>query len=1298
MPPWLAARLNAHRSLRIAAWTLATLALLALLAWLALPPLLRSLAQDRLSQTLGRPVTLAAVHINPLTLTLQVDGLAIGAAAPGAPPTLEVAQLRVDADLRSLLRLAPVVEELRIEAPHLRLARLADGRYDIDDVLQRLRSPQTAPPADDKPARFALYNLSLVNGTVEFDDRPVSRMHQLQSLTLGVPFLSNLDETAIAVKVEPRLAFTLGGTRFDTGAQTTPFARDRAGLLTLRTGEIDLAAWLPYLPASVPLRPTRGHLLVDLGVQFTAPPGAPPQVVVKGQVKLRDFALADRNGATLAELPSLSVALADVQPLRRQVRLGAVELDGLRIDAQRDEQGRLNLLQAVQGVGGKATAAAQPPVKLAVAAASSAASGASSLAATETPAPTAWQLAVERLTLRDTALQWQDRAVQPAARLALQLPQLQLDTLSWPLREGAAPARLSADARIGVLQAADSSGDLHLEGQLGAAGGQLDAKAERWLLSLFAPYIAQSLKPQVDGQLSLVARAEWQGLPGAQAPLLTLPSLTLDNLRVAESRKPGTPALASLRSLTLKDLRLDTAQRRVGLAQLQLTQPVVEVRRGADGAFNLQQWLVSQGDAAGAAPTSPPAASTPEPAPWKLAVQDTSVSGGAVRWRDAAAGSEPVALDVAALRLAVKGVQWPAEAKSPWRVQGSAQLTAPSAERASDRSALGKLAWDGQLGLTPVAWRGSATVERFPVHAVAAYLGDALPVAILRAEAGWRGDIAATLAPAGLSLDVKGDARLTDLRVNARHTGEQTADYTTDDLLSWQSLALNGVTLALQPGAKPTVAIENAVLSDFFAKLLVTEQGRLNLTDLAPPPAVAASAPEASTEGAAPAAAVALSAPASPSAPVPVTAASDALAAGSASTAVSGATVSGTAAASGLPIDLRLGGVKLQNGRVDFTDRFVRPNYSAALSELNGQLGAFRSGSTDMATLALTGRVAGTALLDVSGSLNPTAHPLALDIHARATDLELAPLSPYAAKYAGYAIERGKLSMDVSYKIQPDGQLQAKNQVVLNQLTFGERVESPTATKLPVLLAVSLLKDRNGVIDLDLPIGGSINDPQFSVGGLIVKVIVNLLTKALFSPFALLSGGGDTDLSLVEFVPGTAQPAPASQAVMDKVAKALEERPALKMTVTGASDPQSERDAMQAAQLEARLQAERRQERLRAGEPAGATAPTLSADERVRLLKKVYGDTRLSDKPRNLVGLAKDVPPAEMEARLKASFPVTTDTARELALQRGLAVRDALIAKGLANERLFLAAPKLRASTDDDAHWTPRVQLSLGTQ
>mgnify|MGYP006181910487 CR=1 FL=1 len=162
---------------------------------------------------------------------------------------------------------------------------------------------------------------------------------------------------------------------------------------------------------------------------------------------------------------------------------------------------------------------------------------------------------------------------------------------------------------------------------------------------------------------------------------------------------------------------------------------------------------------------------------------------------------------------------------------------------------------------------------------------------------------------------------------------------------------------------------------------------------------------------------------------------------------------------------------------------------------------------------------------------------------ASARGIELAPLSPYSGKYVGYGIEKGKLSVSIAYKIEND-QLTAQNNVVLDQLTFGAPVDSPDAIKAPILLAVSLLKDRNGVIDINLPISGSLSDPQFSIGGLVVKVIVNLIVKAATSPFALLGSmfGGGEELSNIEFAPGRDINVAAND-VRDRVSSALDELP-----------------------------------------------------------------------------------------------------------------------------------------------------------
>ena len=209
-------------------------------------------------------------------------------------------------------------------------------------------------------------------------------------------------------------------------------------------------------------------------------------------------------------------------------------------------------------------------------------------------------------------------------------------------------------------------------------------------------------------------------------------------------------------------------------------------------------------------------------------------------------------------------------------------------------------------------------------------------------------------------------------------------------------------------------------------------------------------------------------------------------------------------------------------------------------------------------------------------------------------------------------------------------------------------------------LAVALLKDRNGVIDINLPISGSLSDPQFSLTGLIFKVIVNLIGKALTAPFALLGGvAGSDSLEVVEFVPGTARLTEAAMATLGKVATALLDRPSLLLTAAGSADAQAERLPYQRATLDAKL----------AREKPGA--PALAAAER---------------------------------DKLQAAIPADDAAMQELALQRGLAVREALIARGLPAARLFIAAPKLHvagadsaASGADTAAWTPRAQLSLAT-
>jgi len=373
-------------------------------------------------------------------------------------------------------------------------------------------------------------------------------------------------------------------------------------------------------------------------------------------------------------------------------------------------------------------------------------------------------------------------------------------------------------------------------------------------------------------------------------------------------------------------------------------------------------------------------------------------------------------------------------------------------------------------------------------------------------------------------------------------------------------------------------------------------------------------------------------------------------------------------------------GIVLSGGSVEFSDFFVRPNYNANLTRVAGTVSAMSA--TQAGTIALTANVNDVAPVEIGGRVQPFAPALAFEMSAKARDIALSPLSPYSVKYAGYGITGGSLAFDVDYKVE-NRKLDAKNRLVLQQLTFGEKVDSPDATKLPVLLAVSLLKDANGVIDLDVPISGSLDDPQFSVMGVAVKLIGNLLTKAATAPFALLASAagstaaGGEDLAFVEFAPGSASLEAEAAGRVERLAKALASRPGLGVDVVGRADAPSDGDGLAHAALEHKL----REAKFGAvaGTPdAAATidAVTLTAGERVGWLARLYRETDIDGRPRDASGALVAVPAEQMEAVLAAHFAPPPTALSNLARQRARAAKDALVARGVAAERVFLAEPK----------------------
>ena len=1301
--------LHHNQWVRRAAWTIGSVAALWAVSWLAVPPLLKHQAQKIASEKLGRTVTLGAVDFKPWSLELTVSDLAV-ATADGKADQLRIRRIYIDSALQSLVRLAPVMDAIAVDEPVARLTHLGDGRYDIDDILTKLAPPAHAAPGE--PATFALYNLALNGGSFDFIDTTVGKTHTLRDVRLAVPFLSNLDSQR-DIHTDPLLAFRLNGSTFDSSAQTTPFAQTRKTDAVFKLQSLDLTPYLGYIPASVPVRLLAATVDADLKLAFEQNPK--PSVRLSGVVAVSRVKLADAQQQDLLAFDRLKLDLADLRPLARSLKLASVELTAPTLTVLRARDGRLNLDVTAAPSGG----ANKKSETVANNDHSTLGSGQNEV---KTPPPGPWTVEVAAVVVRGGRVDWTDdtTAVGKGAPARLSLRDLALDAtgLSLPVDAPgvqAVPFTGSAALEAGVVPGAAvpkggtvtaaPAAVLQFSGSALATAASMTATVSALPLSLGAPYVAQFLEPTLAGTLNAALGVNWvlganvaalQKEKGAAFDLkLRLDRLTLDKLALSQGRQ----LLASIQNVELVGGQINPVGQSVALGKVAVTNPKLKIERDAQGRWMVEQWL--KGDGKTAAPGSPAAK---DGSPWKVAISDFLLNGGSVGWADAAT-PRPVAFEVSALRVQLQN--FALDGKKPAGLQVAARIGAGQTEA-------GRLSYRGTLGLNPVATQGAVELVNLPVQAFEPYFGDALNIDLQRADASFKGTVVFADSPAGPSVRVSGDSAIDAFRANSvpgsAAAGAQPVDKGgapagaapaarragvagDEELLAWKALSLRGLDIAVAPGAATRVDVKETALSDFYARIILSESGRLNLQDLVKAPPGSGAAGITATVPASATPAVAVNTPETVANKDPST---------------MGRGQNGSKNAAEAPI-INFGPVSLVGGRVYFSDRFIKPNYSADMTELTGKLSAFSSvapqGSPQLADLELRGKVGATASLEILGKLNPLAQPLALDIRGKMRDLELAPLSPYSVKYAGYGIERGKLSMDVGYKVLPDGQLTASNNIVLNQLTFGDKVEGSTAS-LPVKLAVALLADRNGVIDINLPISGSLNDPQFSLGSVILKVIGNLIVKAVTAPFTLLAsafGGGGDELSMVAFAPGSAVLAPQATQGLDKVAKALAERPALMMTVAGTARLDVEREAYKRERLRALVQAEQR--RAQGGSAVAGATPTaaVSPAEYPALLKAVYQRADIP-KPRNLVGMAKDIPQAEMEALLLADIPATEESMRELALKRGLAVRDYLVSRQLPLERLFLGAPKTApdkapaagaASGPAAAPWTPRAELAL---
>ncbi|AUO21200.1 DUF748 domain-containing protein [Pseudomonas sp. NC02] len=548
----------------------------------------------------------------------------------------------------------------------------------------------------------------------------------------------------------------------------------------------------------------------------------------------------------------------------------------------------------------------------------------------------------------------------------------------------------------------------------------------------------------------------------------------------------------------------------------------------------------------------------------------------------------------------------------------------------------GKLQATGQVNLSPVSAKLKVDTKDIDLRVAQSYISPFIRLELRSGMLGSNLDVNLK-STAPLAFQVTGRAQVDQL-----HTLDTMK---TRDFLKWQRLVLEGVNY--QHG--DSLSIDKVNLLQPYARFMINDDRTTNIDDLLIPqpansPGKSAAKPAASKEK---------------------------------------------------PLGIHIGQIAINDGSANFADFSLTPNFATAIQQLNGQIGTIDSRQAKPASVDVKGKVDRYAPVTIKGSVNPFDPMAALDIATSFKRVELTTLTPYSGKFAGFRIRKGRLNLDLHYVITK-GQLKAENKVVVEQLQLGEKVDSADAVDLPIRLAIALLKDSDGKISIELPVTGDLNNPQFSVMPIVWQTLRNLVVRAATAPFkfigGLISGGGAQDLGNVSFAAGSSELSKDSQSALDSLAKALKERPALRLEIEGTAAASSDGPLLAAQRLEREYQYNYYKILQRRGDKVPAQASLLEVPEKEKapLLEGIYRTRLKQQPPAEWKDLSNDERTAKLRDGVIKFWSGSDVLLRQLGQDRASAIKDYLVDKAqLEDERVYFIDANLGEAEKDGRVVTP---------
>jgi hypothetical protein len=1216
-------------------WAAAILAVafgvFALLGFLLGPGLLKGWLEREIEKVLDRKVEIRRVQFDPFLLELDLEGLTVR--DHGGTLLFTAERLVLDFEKSSLTRGTPICSRVLCTRPRLRLVREGAGKWNITDLVESWTRKDGPPPP------FSLATLQVEGGGINIEDRPSGRSFSLDDVTFWLPGLSSLpgERTRPAT---PRLTGTVLGSPIRVRGRWMPWSAGPEGTVELTFSDLAPAS-LPSgpafrLPPDLAAGALRGRVGVDVtplepggpllefsadlslstplpsGVERTAP-GAPPLMTLRGggswmpssgEVAARaELNLSDMN------LPRLLTKQSGQPSLRvTSGRIGGMLLGRFTLAAAREPSlelsGELHVTGFKLAEPASAPFLSAPRVDIRLASAEPLARKysienidlasphlrgesdfngqiARILKAAGTGAPQegkAFQVTAGKVRVRNGRVSFQD--LPPGEELLTELDEVALQ--AGPFSNGA-----SGPAHFEIASRTTYGARVGAKGTLSQGAGPIVGS---YHLDGLPMVRAASLAPEGmpihirDGVAEMGGSFRYGPSPGGGGLIL---SDTWIRARSILITNPSGAELLAVPEVDLDGVQIDPDRRFARATIITCREGRARIQRDAEGRWNI---------------LPPPKPSAPELAvPWSFTADEVELADWEVRFADWSP-DEPAGLAAERLDL------W-------MRDFSTARCATSSIALRANFEGGGSATASGSAGMDPGWGEMEFTLKEIPISMIQPYVSQRLNVEIQEGILSSSGRLRSIPREGATSPGVRfeGDLLITRFRAVDKERW--------DDLLVWDTLHLGGVTLASAP---PRTVVDEAALSNFYARAVVLPDATLNLFHLWKVAPAAASPPAAAPE-----------------------------------TAATG----------------RIEQVVVQNGTVDFTDTFIYPSYTASLNDVTGRLSGFDSMGGSAGDLELRGHLGIGAPLEIAGMANPFRNDLFADIRASCHNVDLLPFSAYAGKYAGYAIAGGKLDLEVTYHME-NRRLEAHSRIFLDQFALGDKIEGGGNSGLPMKLAVALLKNQKGEIRIDVPITGSLDDLQVDLKPLMGGMFRRMVTKVLAWPFATIGRifRRGPELSSVEFVAGRFEIGTPGLQTLARTGEKLAARPNMRIQVAGLFEPQTDEEGLKKALVERRVLAEKAAALRRLGTPGDDAAIVLGPGEYDLYLGAIYRKQEIP-KPRGEDGLPKDIPTPEMEKLLMAYTEVGLGELRHLAQGRAEAVRAALLAAGARANQIYIVDP-----------------------